>query len=136
MFDDLGILAHLREKAVNASYTLGAGWMQMIFDFDDSHAEFDLLRRVAQRSGRPMSITFLQRDKNPEWWREVMGQIGQANRDGTKIVGQVLTRPIGVLLGFEISQTPFLGRPSWREIAVLPHAHSWCTSRTLSSFLR
>ena len=110
--------------------------MQVIFDFDDSHAEFDLLRRVAQRSGRPMCITILQRDKNPEWWRGIMGQIGQANRDGTKIVGQVLTRPIGVLLGFEISQNPFPGGPSWREFADLPHAHSWCTNRTLSSFLR
>jgi N-acyl-D-aspartate/D-glutamate deacylase len=101
---------------------VGAGWMQVISDFDDSDAEFALLRRVAQRSGRPMSITILQRDRNPEWWRTIMQQIGAANAQGTQIVGQVLTRPTGVLLGFEISQNPFLGRSSWTEIAHLPLA--------------
>ena len=98
---------------------LGAGWMQVISDFDDSDAEFGLLRRVAQRSARPMSITILQRDRDPEWWRTIMAQIGEANANGTQIVGQVLTRPTGVLLGFEISQNPFLGRPSWTAIADL-----------------
>ena len=101
---------------------VGAGWMQVISDFDDSDAEFALLRRVAQRSGRPMSITILQRDRDPEWWRRIMAQIGEANGEGTQIVGQVLTRPTGVLLGFEISQNPFLGRPSWTTIAELPIA--------------
>ena len=101
---------------------VGAGWIQVISDFDDSDAEFSLLRRVAQRSGRPMSITILQRDRNPEWWRTIMAQIGEANVQGTQIVGQVLTRPTGVLLGFEISQNPFLGRASWAEIEDLPLA--------------
>jgi N-acyl-D-aspartate/D-glutamate deacylase len=35
------------------------------------------------------------------------------------MVGQVLTRPTGIMLGFEISQNPFLGRPSWREVETL-----------------
>ena len=30
------------------------------------------------------------------------------------MMGQVLTRPTGILLGFEISQNPFIGRPSWK----------------------
>ena len=38
------------------------------------------------------------------------------------MLGQVLTRPTGVMLGFEISQNPFLGRPSWEKIANLPFA--------------
>lgn len=113
--DELTAIAH-------ALRGLGAGWMQVISDFEDFDAEFGLLRRVAQCSTRPMSITILQRDRDPEWWRTIMSQIGEANAQGTHIMGQVLTRPTGVLLGFEISQNPFLGRPSWAEIADLPLA--------------
>ena len=29
-------------------------------------------------------------------------------------------RPIGIMLGFEISQNPFIGRPSWKEVEALP----------------
>ena len=36
------------------------------------------------------------------------------------MLGQVLTRPTGILLGFEISQNPFVGRPSYQAIASLP----------------
>jgi N-acyl-D-aspartate/D-glutamate deacylase len=97
-----------------------AGWMQVISDFKDSDAEFAMLRRLAERSGRPLSITILQRDANPEWWRDTMGHIAEANAAGAKIMGQVLPRPTGILLGFEISQNPFINRPSWNEIADLP----------------
>jgi N-acyl-D-aspartate/D-glutamate deacylase len=68
-----------------------------------------------------MTITVLQRDNRPELWRETMADIAEANADGAKIVGQVLTRPTGVMLGFEISLNPFMGCPAWREIADLPH---------------
>ena len=36
------------------------------------------------------------------------------------MLGQVLTRPTGILLGFEISQNPFVNRPSYQAIASLP----------------
>jgi len=105
-----------------ALHGIGAGWMQVISDFNDSDAEFEMLQHVAARAGRPMSITVLQRDKNPEWWRRIMQQIGDANdTTGTQIVGQVLTRPTGVLMGFEITYNPFVGRPAWREVAEMPH---------------
>jgi N-acyl-D-aspartate/D-glutamate deacylase len=98
----------------------GSGWMQVISDFDDVEVEMALLRRVATRSGRPMAITILQRDNKPEEWRRIMRDIGMANAAGADMKGQVLTRPTGVLLGFELSQTPFSGRPSWSDIAGLP----------------
>lgn len=98
---------------------VGSGWMQVISDFNESDEEFAMLRRIAKRAGRPLSITILQRDRNPEWWRDIMGQISAANADGAKIVGQVLPRPTGILLGFEISQNPFIGRPTWDKVADL-----------------
>lgn len=100
----------------------GAGWMQVISDFDEVDEELALLRRVAERSKRPMSITILQRDSKPEEWRRIMAEIVDAQKAGIAMKGQVLTRPTGVLLGFEISQNPFLGKASWKEIEALPFA--------------
>src|SRR5476651_1456461 len=41
---------------------IGAGWMQVISDFDEPEPEFAMLRRLVERAGRPMAITILQRD--------------------------------------------------------------------------
>lgn len=98
----------------------GAGWLQVISDFDEPEVEMALLRRLVERSGRPMSITILQRDSKPEEWRRLMDRIADARRAGHPMMGQVLTRPTGILLGFEISQNPFIGRPSWKDVEQLP----------------
>lgn len=96
----------------DALRSIDAGWLQVISDFDDADPEFDMLRRLVGRSRRPMAITILQRDAKPEEWRRIVGRIADANAEGLPMLGQVLTRPTGVMLGFEISQNPFLGRPS------------------------
>jgi N-acyl-D-aspartate/D-glutamate deacylase len=51
-----------------------------------------------------------------------MADIAEANDNGARIVGQVLTRPTGVMLGFEISLNPFMACDTWRKLADLPHA--------------
>ena len=99
---------------------LGSGWVQVISDFEDLDQEFAMLRRLAIASGRPMTISLLQREQRPDAWKTMLGHIHAANDAGAKIMGQVMARPIGVMLGFEISQNPFLGRPSWQEVAHLP----------------
>jgi N-acyl-D-aspartate/D-glutamate deacylase len=101
---------------------LPGGWLQVISDFDDPEPEFAMLRRLVEQSGRPMAITILQRDAVPEEWRRITGWIADAHRSGLPMLGQVLTRPTGIILGFEISQNPFLGRPSYDAIADLPFA--------------
>ncbi len=99
---------------------LGSGWMQVISDFEDVDGEFAMLRRLAAGSGRPMTISLLQREQRPDAWRRILGHIEAANAAGHKIFGQVMARPVGVMLGFEISQNPFIGCPSWQEVAKLP----------------
>ena len=100
----------------------GSGWMQVISDFDDPEQEFAMLKRINARAKRPMAITILQRDSRPNLWRDLMAGISKTNDEGADILGQVLTRPTGILLGFEISMNPFSGRPSWEAIAKLPLA--------------
>lgn len=100
---------------------IDAGWLQVISDFDDAETEFAMLRRITAASGRKMAITILQRDAKPEEWRRITGWIAEANASGVGMLGQVLTRATGILLGFEISQNPFFGRPSFTALSHLSH---------------
>ena len=100
--------------------SLGRGWMQVISDFEDLDQEFGMLRRLALGSGRPMTISLLQREARPDAWKTILGHIHASNDAGAKIMGQVMARPVGVMIGFEISQNPFMDRPSWKAIAHLP----------------
>ncbi len=114
--DELAAIA----AAVGAT---GQGWLQVIADFDDAlDTEFAMLRRLAARSGRPLTMTILERDSKPDEWRRLLDGIAAANAEGLAITGQVLTRPTGILLGFEISQHPFVDCPAFQPIAPLPFA--------------
>jgi N-acyl-D-aspartate/D-glutamate deacylase len=98
----------------------GTGWMQIVSDFEDQAGEIGLFRRLAKESTRPVTISLLQQDSRPDGWRELMSQIDEANEEGLRITAQVRSRPTSVLLGFELSQNPFMGRPSYKSIAHLP----------------
>jgi N-acyl-D-aspartate/D-glutamate deacylase len=98
----------------------GTGWMQIVSDFEDQDDEIGLFRRLAKESSRPVTISLLQSDARPGGWRELMTQIDEANDAGLRITAQVRSRPTSVLLGLELSQNPFMGRPSYKRIAHLP----------------
>ena len=69
-----------------------------------------------------MTFSLLQREQRPKLWRELLDKVAEVNRAGFDMKAQGMGRPIGIMLGFEISQNPFIGRPSWREIKDLPLA--------------
>lgn len=95
---------------------------QMISDFEHVGDEFSILTRVAQRTGRAATLTVLQYPHRPQLHRELLQQIEKANADGLRIMGQVLNRPVGVLMGFECSLNPFSCRPSYAGLAPLEPA--------------
>lgn len=95
---------------------------QMISDFEHVGDEFSILTRVAQRTGRAATLTVLQYPHRPQLHRELLQQIEKANADGLRIMGQVLNRPVGVLMGFECSLNPFSCRPSYAVLAPLEPA--------------
>ena len=98
----------------------GRGWLQVISDFGaELEPEFAMLRRLAATSGRPMTMTILERDSKPAEWRVLLDKIAGANADGLAMTGQVLSRPTGVLLGFELSQHPYVDCPCFRPLAGL-----------------
>lgn len=98
----------------------GKGVLQVNSDFGPN--EFEILRSAAEVAGCPLSLLLLQSDKDPELWRETLGQINQARREGLNVNGQVASRSIGLVMGLETSMHPLVSRPAWQEVADLPHA--------------
>ena len=101
----------------------GAGVFQIVPDSSQpAEAQLDLLRRIAQRSGRPVSFTFMQTPGRPDAWRTILAGLEEAKSEGLAIRGQVLPRPTGGLLGLELSLHPFALHPSFRPLESLPLA--------------
>jgi N-acyl-D-aspartate/D-glutamate deacylase len=100
----------------------GSGVLQLLSDFDtpSMEEEFAMLRRIVEKSGRPLSFTVIQRHDNPEAWRKLLALVAEAVQDGLPIRGQVAPRPIGMLLGLQASLNPFSGAPMVRAIADKP----------------
>jgi N-acyl-D-aspartate/D-glutamate deacylase len=98
-----------------------AGVIEVVSDFADLDAEFSLLQRMVEVSGRPLSISIAQEVGRGDW-RVLLDRIDQANAAGLPMRGQVPARAIGLLLGLQATLNPFLTRPSYREVADLPVA--------------
>ncbi|WP_370171301.1 MULTISPECIES: N-acyl-D-amino-acid deacylase family protein [Hyphomonas] len=98
----------------------GRGVLQFVSDFDDPEKEAAMLRRIVETSGRPLSVSLAQADVAPNGWRRLLSAIEQAVEDGLPMRAQVAPRPVGVLLGFELTLNPFSAHPTYREISSLP----------------
>lgn len=101
---------------------VGRGVLQVVSDFNDPAEEFAMLRRIVERSGRPLSFSLLQSPRDPEQWRFMLDQMSEAKAAGLTIKAQVATRPVGVLFGLELTVNPFSSHPSYRAIRDLPLA--------------
>lgn len=98
----------------------GTGVFEMVSDFEDFDAEFEMMRELAASTGRPLSVSLSQHDDFPDGWRELLKRIDGANADGVPMMVQVACRPIGVLLGLEASVHPFVAHPSYGPLHLLP----------------
>lgn len=94
---------------------------QMISDFEDVDAEFDILRDICTATGAQATLTVLQYPHRPLLHEELLARITEANAQGLRITGQVLDRPVGVIMGFDCTLNPFSARPSYLALADLPH---------------
>lgn len=100
----------------------GRGTLQFVSDFDDMQAEMVMLRRLVEQSGRPLSVSIAQADSKPTLWRHLTDWLEQCDANGLQMRGQVGPRPVGVLLGLELTLNPLSGHPSFAKIAELPLA--------------
>ncbi|HEX3920243.1 MAG TPA: amidohydrolase family protein [Caulobacteraceae bacterium] len=100
----------------------GKGVLQAVFGSPGRTLvdEVGLLSRLTKMSGRPASFSMAQEIARPDVWRDVMAALAEANTQGPRIRAQVYPRPIGVVLGFDLSINPFSLCPSWEALARLP----------------
>lgn len=101
----------------------GSGVFQLLSDFDEYagvDAEFAMFRRLVAACGRPLSYTLNQKHSDPDGWRRLLDLTAQARAGGLPIRAQVLGRPTGVVLGHDLSLSPFTGCPTYDDLAPLP----------------
>jgi N-acyl-D-aspartate/D-glutamate deacylase len=100
----------------------GAGAMQLIIDFDEPEAAFGCMRRLVEKSGRPLSFSLLEGALGPlsYRWAEILDWVAAANGEGLPMKGQVLGRAIGLVFGHELTLNPFYSVESYRALSHLP----------------
>ena len=104
----------------NAVGSTGKGVLQLVSDFDDVHAELAMVRRVVEGSGRPISVSLMQWHHSPDKYKRVLEWLEACNADGVPAKAQVNGRPVGLLLGFELSVNPFAFTPTFMALSKLP----------------
>ena len=72
--------------------------------------------------GRPLSMTWLQRDPGGEQYQAIRERVEAAVAQGLPLYLQAAARGIGVINGLDASFHPFMGFPGYKEIAHLPLA--------------
>jgi len=85
-------------------------------------AEFDLVEQLARASGKPLSMTWLQRDPGGEQYQAIRARVEAAVAAGLPLYLQAAARGIGVINGLDASFHPFMGFPGYKEVAHLPLA--------------
>ena len=119
--------AELRGLA-SAFEGLGHGVIQVVSDFDVLKGpgrfdeEFQLVEAMAEASGRPLSMTWLQRDPGGDQYLAIAQRVEAAVARGLPLHLQTAVRGIGVIQGLDASFHPFMGFPSYLEVAQLPLA--------------
>ncbi len=80
---------------------------------------------VAEDVGLPVTFTLIVANSGDPTWEDAITMIEKANANGggeVRFTAQLLPRPIGLIIGLELSANPFVLYPSYREIAHLPLA--------------
>ena len=105
---------------------LNHGVIQLVSDYNllqgpgEFDAEFDLVETLAHASGKPVSLTWLQRDPGGEQYLKIQSRVDAAVAQGLPLYLQTAARGIGVLIGLEASFHPFMGFASYKAVAHLP----------------
>ncbi|HEX5233019.1 MAG TPA: amidohydrolase family protein, partial [Bradyrhizobium sp.] len=101
---------------------VGRSVLQFVLDPSTLHEDLPMMPRVAENTRCPISFSITQNDKAPQRWRQTLDSINEASGRGLSITAQIAARPVGLLLGLELSRNPFQTHPSYKAIANLPLA--------------
>lgn len=102
----------------------GGGLIQFVPDIPAGGYQ-PVLQQVfdaAGDTGLPVTFTLLVLNAGDPLWVEAMTMVEKANSNGGDVTAQVFCRPIGLMIGLELTANPFVLYPSYQEIAGLPLA--------------
>jgi N-acyl-D-amino-acid deacylase len=77
---------------------------------------------VAEDVGLPVTFTLVVANAGDPTWPDAINMIEKSNAAGGDVTAQLLPRPIGLIMGLQLSANPFVLYPSYQEIAHLPLA--------------
>src|SRR5579862_7202744 len=105
-----------------AMHGQGRSVLQFVLDLSTIHEDLPMMLRVADTTKCPITFSITQNDKAPQRYRQTLAEINAAAARGLSITAQIAARPVGLLLGLELSRNPFQTHPSYKAIAHLPLA--------------
>ena len=85
----------------------GRSVFQFVLDLSTLDEDLPMMLRVAENTRIPVSFSITQNDKAPRRWRQTLDTINEASARGLSITAQIAARPVGLLLGLEVSRNPF-----------------------------
>ena len=97
----------------------GHGVFECALHHPEVPESFSWLRSLASITGKPAVFNFNIPDSHPELWREVLTLLEQAAADDVPVYGQVAGRPVGILMSWDGTVHPFVGRPSFEQLSDL-----------------
>ncbi|MGE2726433.1 N-acyl-D-amino-acid deacylase family protein [Mycolicibacterium pulveris] len=102
----------------------GGGLIQFVPDLvaGDYEPVLQTVFDVAEDVGLPVTFTLAIGNAGDPFFVDALTMVEKANAAGGDITAQIFPRPIGLVLGLELSGNPFVMYPSYREIAALPLA--------------
>ncbi|GAB3235720.1 N-acyl-D-amino-acid deacylase family protein [Mycolicibacterium hippocampi] len=102
----------------------GGGLIQFVPDLvaGDYGPALQTVFDVAEDVGLPVTFTLAIGNAGDPFFVDGLDMVEKANAAGGEISAQIFPRPIGLVLGLELSGNPFVLYPSFREIAGLPLA--------------
>jgi N-acyl-D-aspartate/D-glutamate deacylase len=106
------------EAMVGAMSDVGAGMLEIAMGAQGIEY-YGKLKDLSVASGRPITYGIFSRRARPDDWRAGLAMIEQAAREGGRLIGQVHSRALNVLLSFE-AHTPFDKWEVWSDVRKLP----------------
>src|ERR1700757_2652979 len=94
----------------------GRSVLQFVLDLSTLNEDLPMMLRVAENTRCPITFSITQNDRAPERWRQTLAEINAAAAKGLSITAQIAARPVGLILGLEMSRNPFQNHPSYRKI--------------------
>jgi N-acyl-D-aspartate/D-glutamate deacylase len=113
--DELAAIAEAMQRS-------GRSVLQFVLDLSTLDEDLAMMLRIAETTRCPITFSITQNDRAPKRWRQTLDTINAAADRGLSITAQIAARPVGLLLGLELSRNPFQTHPSYRAIAHLPLA--------------